>query len=185
MPRPAQACRPAALGAHTQPHGAGERQALAGIEEIVFEQAVAGDPDTALLHLQQSRFARPEFERLHGLQNIFEMALTLSRDNGDMQVLCVDFLPWADIAVSTHVSGRFGPNRDVGEAHARWGHVSAYLWRCVSMQRPQRMGMARVDFGWMEYWPTCLREEAHQELGPFRAVIECRNPLERAIHPAR
>lgn len=123
--------------------------------------------------------------RLHDLQNTFELALAISRDNGDMQVLCVDFLPWADIAVSAHVSGWFGPSRDVGDARARWVHVSAHLWRCVSMERPRRMGMARVDFGWMEYWPTCLREEAHQDLGPFRAVIECRSPMERFVGPAR
>lgn len=46
-------------------------------------------------------------ERLNGLQSQFETALMLSRDNADMQVLCVDFLPWADIAVTANGISRF------------------------------------------------------------------------------
>lgn len=37
-------------------------------------------------------------EGLSGPQNLFEMALMPSRDNARMQVLCIDFWPWAVIA---------------------------------------------------------------------------------------
>jgi hypothetical protein len=39
--------------------------------------------------------------------------------------------------------------------------------------------------GCFEYWPTTLREQAHQDRGPFRFVIECSNPLERVIGSSR
>jgi len=125
-------------------------------------------------------------ERLHSLQDIFEMALTLSRDNGSAEVLCIDFLPWADIVVWSSF-GEFPRDADgPDEVRARWAAVSRYLGFCVSSPRPQRLGMANWHLGGgFNYWPTSLREQAHRDQGPFRLVIECHNPLERILGPSR
>ena len=124
-------------------------------------------------------------ERLSGLQNLFEMALALSRDNAGMQVLCVDFLPWADIAVTANSIGEPGPSSDANEMRDRWEAMCWFLERCVSTQIPDHIVMSHAYIGRIDYWPTSLREAAHRDMGPFRAVIECRNPLERAISLAR
>ena len=125
-------------------------------------------------------------ERLHSLQDIFETALTLSRDNGGTQVLCINFLPWADIVVSACVGGFPRDADGPDEVRARWAVVSRYLDYCVSVPRPQRQDMASLQLGGgCEYWPTSLREQAHRDRGPFRLVIECGNPLERVLGPSR
>ena len=123
-------------------------------------------------------------ERLSGLQSLFETALMLSRDNGGMQVLCADFLPWADIAVTANGVGWSGPRGDADPMRERWKVMCWYLDRCVSKQPSDRMGLSHADIGQVDYWPTRLREEAHQDMGPFRAVIECRNPLDRIMSPS-
>lgn len=56
------------LGADTQLRRAGERQALARVQKIIFQHAVAGHPDAALLNLDQGDFADTKVEHLHGLQ---------------------------------------------------------------------------------------------------------------------
>ena len=124
-------------------------------------------------------------ERLSGLQNLFEMAMALSRDNAGMQVLCVDFLPWADIAVTANCIGEPGQSNDANEMSDRWEAMCWFLDRCVSAQLPDRMVMSHAYIGRIDYWPASLREEVHQDMGPFRAAIECRNPLERIVAPAR
>ena len=125
-------------------------------------------------------------DRLHSLQSIFETALTLSRDNQDAWVLCTNFLPWADIIVWSQVGGFPRGADGPDEVQARWATASEFLGRCVSLPRPQRLGTASWDIGGgFEYWPSSLREQAHFDRGPFRFVIECHNPLERVIGPAR
>jgi len=121
-------------------------------------------------------------ERLHSLQDIFEEALTVSRDNGGTQVLCINFLLWADIVVSACVGGFPRDADGPDEVRARW----AALGCCVSSPRPQRLGMASWPLGGgFEYWPTSLREQVHRDRGPFRFGIKRHSPLERVLGPAR
>ena len=123
-------------------------------------------------------------ERLSGLQSLFETALMLSRDNGGVPVLCENFLPWADIAVTADGIGWSGPSGDADQVRGRWEVMCWFLDRCVSRQPSDRMGLSHADIGRVDYWPTRLRKEAHQDMGPFQAVIECRNPLDRVVSPA-
>lgn len=123
-------------------------------------------------------------EHLSGLQNLYEMALAISFANDNANVLCVDFLPWADIAVSACCPPGFQLPNEPDQVQARWARASRYLWTCVSSSRLQRWSTFAMCAGGFEYWPTSLREQAHRDRGPFRFVIECRNPLERVIGPA-
>jgi hypothetical protein len=92
-------------------------------------------------------------ERLSGLQNLFEMALVLSGDNAGMQVLCVDFLPWADIAVTANCIDASGPRNDTNEMRNRWEAMCLFLDRCVSAQLPNNLVMSHAYIGRIDYWP--------------------------------
>lgn len=127
------------------------------------------------------RFRMNQTERLSGLQNLYEMALAISFDNDSANVLCVDFLPWADIIVSACCPPGFQLSNEPDRVHARWARASRYLWTCVSSSRLQCWSIFDACAGGFEYWPTSLREEAHRDRTPFLAVIECRNPLQRVI----
>jgi len=74
---PVQAGRALAFGTHPQPHGAGERQALSGVQKIVFQQAVTGDPDAAMLDFEQGDVASAKVKHLDGLQRRQGLALPL------------------------------------------------------------------------------------------------------------
>lgn len=120
-------------------------------------------------------------EHLSGLQYVYEMAQAISFANDSAGVLCENFLPWADIVVSASRSPWFQFSHEPDQVQARWDHASQYLWTCVSSSHLQRWGSFRAFLGGFEYWHTSLREEAHRDLGPFRFVIECHNPLEQII----
>lgn len=120
-------------------------------------------------------------EHLSGLQYLYEMAQAISFANDGAGVLCEDFLPWADIVVSASCSPWFQFSNESDQVQARWARASQYLWACVANSNQRRWGMVDAFLGGIEYWHTSLREKAHRDLGPFRFVIECHNPLERII----
>lgn len=120
-------------------------------------------------------------EHLSSLQSVYEMALAISFANDNKEVLCVDFLPWADILVSACCPPGFRLSNEPEQVHARWAYASQHLWAYVSSSRPQRRAAFAVCLGGIEYWHTSLRGEAHRDRGPFRFVIECHNPLARIM----
>lgn len=65
------------LSAHPQPHRSGERQALARLQKIIFQQTITGHPDAALFDFQQGDLARAEVQHLDSLQRRQGLALPL------------------------------------------------------------------------------------------------------------
>jgi hypothetical protein len=123
--------------------------------------------------------------RLAGLQNLFEMAWCLSRTNQNELVLCKDFLPWTDIAVSAktvHMAGLSPPGFHPEAVQARWHDAANFLFRCNEANRHSLVwAMASLSLGYMRCWPTSLRDQAIEVYGPFRATIESFNPLEHWV----
>jgi hypothetical protein len=122
---------------------------------------------------------------LAGLQNLFEMAWCLSRTHQNELVLCKDFLPWTDIAVSAKTvcpPGMSPPGFHPEAVQARWQAAADFLLLCnEARSRSLTCAMASLSLGHMRCWPTSLRDQAIEFYGPFRATIESFNPLEHWV----
>jgi len=105
---------------------------------------------------------------------LLEMARTFSIEFHSEPVLCMNFLPWMDLAISAagdicspaysspmallsrfhEVSDRVEGTQQVLQVRTEW---------CRSL----------VSFGLVRWWPVSVRERASRALGPFKVVIDC------------
>jgi hypothetical protein len=122
---------------------------------------------------------------LASLQNLFEMAWCLSRTHQNELVLCKDFLPWTDIAVSAktvRMAGLSTPGFDPEAVQARWRDAANFVGHCNEAKRHSLVwAMASLSLGHMRCWPTSLRDQAIEVYGPFRVTIESVNLLEQWV----
>jgi hypothetical protein len=116
-----------------------------------------------------------------GLQNLFEMAWCLSRTYQNDLVLCKDFLPWMDIAVSANTGGLSGLSPygfDPAAMQARWSEAADFVFGCNEAECHSFVWTTASSLGYMRCWPTNLRDQAIELYGPFRLTIDAFNPLQ-------
>jgi hypothetical protein len=105
------------------------------------------------------------------------MARNLSVEYRSELVLCTHFLPWMDLAISAAgdiCSAAYCSPRALQDRF----HEVLELVEGTQDVLNTRSEWCRsvVSFGLVRWWPIPVRERASQSLGPFRVVIDCREP---------
>jgi hypothetical protein len=123
------------------------------------------------------------------LRHLLEIARVLSVENHSDLVLCMNALPWMDMAVSADdesacSEGFMDPGRAEHERQRRWREVARFLDHVNEAQAyPGGWCHAVFSFGLVRCWPTHLRSQAHRAHGPFGGVIDCQAPWRRWMRP--
>jgi hypothetical protein len=119
------------------------------------------------------------------LPQLLEAACALSVEHHSHLVVCLNILPWMDMAVSADDEAAFSEAcLDTARAQAqrrrRWKEVARFLHCANEMQSPHGGWCHAVfSFGLVRCWPVQLREQAFLAHGPFCSVVDGRLPWPR------
>ena len=116
---------------------------------------------------------------------VLEMARLHSINHHSELVLCTNFLPWLDLALSADSEGEFLSIDWRLPMDVRWLEVADFVLGASETQRPNSGQCAALtSFGLLRCWHSAARTRFARAYGPIRHVVEGGRWFDRVRWPA-